>query len=277
MKKYFPQIFKILCVLSPRLAAAWAIKIFATPIRIPRPDSEKEMFESAKKFKLSNGISAFEWGPANAPLVMLIHGWNGRGTQLSPFAKNLIANNFRVVALDGPGHGESPAGPDGMTNPVHYSQFIIDAQRELDASGAHCVIAHSFGGGCSALAARRGLKTKSLVLVASPAFNERVVDFFANGIGIDEKTKVLFIKRIISLTKMHPKEINIGLIGRELNLPLLIVHDRNDSAVDYQSATSIKDLWPGSKLLTTEGLGHRRIMKDQKVLKEVSDFISSIS
>lgn len=276
MKKHFPKIFKILCPLSPKLASALALKIFATPQRIPRPDSEKEMFESSRKFTLKNGIAAFEWGEASGPLVMLIHGWNGRGTQLSPFAKNLIQNKFRVVALDGPGHGDSPPGPDGMTNPVHFAQFIIDAQKELDPQGAHSVIAHSFGGGCSVLAAQRGLKTKSLVLVASPAFYERVVDFFAKGLGLDDKTKEKFIARIIKITNLHPREINIGMIGKTLQLPLFIVHDKDDNAVDYASATAIHEQWPGSKLLPTEGLGHRRIMKDQNVLREVSDFISSI-
>lgn len=275
MKKHLPKIFKLISAISPKLAARFALKVFATPTRIARPESEREMFERARVFKLSTGIVAFEWGNPEGPLVMLVHGWNGRGTQLSPFAKAL-EKNFRIVALDGPGHGESPAGPKGMTNPVHYAQFIIDSQNELDPRGAASVIAHSFGGGCSVLAASRGLKTKSLVLVASPAFYDRVVDFFAKGLQLSDKAKDFFIENIIAITHLHPRELNIGLIGSKLNLPLLVVHDKGDNAVDYLSAEAIHKAWPGSKLLTTEGLGHRRILKDAKVVSETAEFIASL-
>lgn len=40
------------------------------------------------------------------------------------------------------------------------------------------------------IAASRGLKTKSLVLVASPAFYDRVVEFFSNSLGLKAKSKI---------------------------------------------------------------------------------------
>ncbi len=264
-----------LSMVAPKLAAQIAIKAFATPTRIPRPESEMEVFRLSKKFTLSTGIAAFEWGDPSAPLVMLVHGWNGRGTQIAAFANLLVEKKFRVVALDGPGHGASPAGPNGMTNPAHYAKFINDSQKELAPNGAHAIIAHSFGGGCAVLAAQRGLDVKKIILVASPAFYERVVDFFASSFGLKEKAKAEFIKLIVKIAGIHPTELDIGVIGSKLNKPCLIVHDTGDNAVNYLSATAIHQAWPGSKLLTTEGLGHRRILKDSKVIAEVSDFIEA--
>lgn len=275
MKKHLPTILKYFSRVFPRLASLWAIKIFATPIRIPRPESERAMYETSRKYFLSNGIAAFEWGDPNAPLVMLIHGWNGRGTQLSAFAKPLL-EKFRVVALDGPGHGNSPAGPRGMTNPSHYANFIIEAQKELDPQGAHSVIAHSFGGGCTVLAASRGLKTKSVVLVASPNFYERVVNFFADGLNLSKKAHEYFFKKVVEIAGLHPRDLVVGVLGAKLNLPCLVVHDKGDNAVNFLSAEAIIETWPGSKLIATEGLGHRRILKDPQVLQEVSDFIGNI-
>lgn len=275
MKKHLPKLIGILSLIAPKLAAKIAIKVFATPTRIPRPESEMEVYRLSKKFTLKSGIAAFEWGDPSAPLIMLVHGWNGRGTQIAAFAQSLVDRNFRVVALDGPGHGISPAGPHGMTNPSHYAQFIIDSQKELDPKGAHAIIAHSFGGGCAVLAAQRGLDVKKIVLIASPAFYERVVDFFASSFGLNHKAKEEFIRLIIKVAGIHPKELNIGTIGSQLNKPCLVVHDTGDNAVNYHSATAIIEAWPGSKLLTTEGLGHRRILKDSKVIAEVSDFISA--
>jgi len=36
----------------------------------------------------------------------------------------------------------------------------------------------------------------------------------------------------------------------------------------------MNEAWPGSVLLKTEGLGHRRILKDPKVISAVVNFIA---
>ena len=274
MKKHLPTLLAFLSGFAPKLAAKIAFKMFATPVRVPRPESEMQMFHLSKQYFLKNGIAAFEWGEASSPLVLLIHGWNGRGTQISAFAKSLVEKNFRVVALDGPGHGNSPGQ---ITTPTHYAQFIIDAQKELAPAGAHAVIAHSFGGGCSVLAATRGLNVKGLVLVASPAFYEKVVAFFGKNFGLNKSSQAAFEELITKAANMQPQELNVGKIGATLKIPGLIVHDVDDNAVTFMSAEAIVSAWPEARLIKTEGLGHRRILKDQKVIAEVADFIGKIS
>lgn len=271
MRKYLPTLIGPLSKVLPRLSARVALHFFAPPTRIPRPESEKVWYEQSKKYFLKSGIAAFEWGEENKPLVMLIHGWNGRGTQIASFAFPLVERGFRVVALDGPGHGDSPGK---MTNPSHFAKFIEDSQKELSSKGAHAVIAHSFGGGCSVLAASRGLKTKKIVLVASPAFYDRVVQFFARSIHLSEEAEMHFTNLVAQVAGLHPKELNIGQIGKNLNIPAMIVHDVNDSAVNFMSAMAINEAWPDSVLLKTEGLGHRRILKDANVINEVCAFIA---
>ncbi len=276
MKKYLPKLIAILSFFAPALAARIAIKMFATPTRIPRPESEMAVFKTSKKYLLSNGIAAFEWGNPTHPLVMLIHGWNGRGTQIGAFSTRLVELGFRVVALDGPGHGVSPDGPNGMTNPGHYAEFIINAQKELDSTGAHAVIAHSFGGGCSVLAAKRGLKVKGMVLVGTPNFYERVVTFFGKSFGLNEKGLEHFFKLVTKIAGLKPSELVTGEIGNSLNLPCLVVHDQDDNAVNIVAGETIHEQWKGSKIIKTSGLGHRRILKDPKVIAEVCDFIKAI-
>lgn len=277
MKKHLPKFIALLSSFAPDLAAQIAIKMFATPTRIPRPESEMAVYGTSKKYFLKNGIAAFEWGNPTAPLVMLIHGWNGRGTQIGAFSTKLVELGFRVVALDGPGHGISPDGPNGMTNPGHYADFIINAQKELDPNGAHAVIAHSFGGGCSVLAAQRGFKVKAMVLVGTPNFYERVVTFFGKSFGLNEKGLACFFERVTKIAGLKPSELVTGEIGNTLNLPCFVVHDTDDNAVNIAAGESIHQQWKGSKMLKTSGLGHRRILKDPKVIAEVCDFIKAIA
>jgi pimeloyl-ACP methyl ester carboxylesterase len=257
MRKKLPLILEKISGLAPWISAKVAFHYFATPIRTPRPVSEKLWHETAKKYFLKN------------------HGWNGRGTQIASFASSLVDKNFRVIALDGPGHGDSSGT---KTNPAHFAQFIIDAQKELISNlTSQAIIAHSFGGGCAVLAASRGLKTKGLVLIASPAFYDRVVHFFARSMKLKAKSEKIFYQLVTRASGLDHKELNIGVIGAKLNLPVLIVHDEEDNAVDYLSAKSIHDTWPGSKLLTTQNLGHRRILKDKNVIANVTNFIVTLS
>src|SRR5687767_6768036 len=45
------------------------------------------------------------WG--SGPVVYLVHGWGGRGSQLAPYVEPLTATGHRVVLFDAPAHGDS--------------------------------------------------------------------------------------------------------------------------------------------------------------------------
>lgn len=76
---------------------------------------------------------------------------------------------------------------------------------------------------------------------------------------------------------LHPRDLNIGLLGPKLSQAALIVHDEDDKAVDYLSAEAIVKAWPQCQLFTTKGLGHRRILKDREVIQRVTLFISNLT
>ncbi|MFS4459714.1 alpha/beta fold hydrolase [Bdellovibrio sp. HCB2-146] len=253
----------------PRVAAKWAEDLFLTPVRVPRPESEKAYFDSAKKYFLKNGIAAYEWGPASGQLVVLVHGWSGRGTQMGAFAEPLVQRGFRVIALDGPAHGSSLGE---QTNVGAYAQFLIDAQRELGPFKA--VIAHSFGAGCSVVSVSRGLKAEKLVLVAGPSRYAVVVGHFTKMIGLSAAATKIFNKNLAKKVGMKAEDLNIGNIGNSIHVQAMIVHDREDKEVTFASAEDMKQSWPHVRLLATQGLGHRRILKDKNVTEQVAQFIS---
>jgi len=115
--------------LSWVLPSSWAERaenIFLTPSRVPRPVSEKAWFESSRKRILSGGIASFEWGPSSGPIVAPVHGWSGRGTQMGAFAAPLVERGYRVIAFDGPAHGDSAGA---QTNVGEYANFLIRMQQ----------------------------------------------------------------------------------------------------------------------------------------------------
>lgn len=258
----------LLSWIIPRVTARWAETLFLTPERTPRPASEADYFNSAKKYKIQNRIAAFEWGEASHPLVILLHGWSGRGTQMAAFATPLVEKGFRVVGLDGPAHGDSTGD---RTHVGEYSQFLIDIQKELGPYRA--IIAHSFGAGCSVLAATCGLLVDKLILVAGPSRYELVVQSYLDAIKLSPKSQMHFIDDLAELVKLRVSEMNVGKLGQTLAIPAMIVHDKDDKEVNIRAAEEIKSNWPNAELLVTSGLGHRRVLRDPKVVASVVDFI----
>ena len=66
------------------------------------------------------------------------------------------------------------------------------------------------------------------------------------------------------------------LAGRVEPVPLLIVHDRRDRETSYDDSVELAQTWAGpARLISTDGLGHRRILSDQQVVDEVVRFVSA--
>ncbi len=259
---------RLISWVAPKRGAEWAAEIFETPVYYERPESEKSWYESAKKSLIGDGIPAYEWGPSEGPLVVLLHGWSGRGTQMGFFAGPLVEKGFRVVALDGPAHGEKFGG---RTNVGEYARYLLRAQKDLGPFRA--VIAHSLGAGCAVIASSWGLKVEKLVLIAGPSRYELVVQNFLNMINISPKAQRIFFQELEKRVGVSASELNVGLMGRELGIPALIVHDVHDKAVRFKAALEIKQNWPEIEIFETKGLGHRRVLRDPEVLKIVLQFV----
>ena len=54
---------------------------------------------------------------------------------------------------------------------------------------------------------------------------------------------------------------------------LLVFHDHDDREVPFAHGDRLAATWPDAELRTTEGLGHRRILRDPDVLAEAVAFV----
>src|ERR1043166_8169499 len=103
---------------SEDLGTLVAERLFTSPRRHPRPDREAHVLAMGRRFDLDvtlrsprwhgehRRLAAWRWG--HGPTVLLVHGWEGRGSQLGAFVEPLVAAGLSVVAFDAPGHGDSP-------------------------------------------------------------------------------------------------------------------------------------------------------------------------
>ena len=117
-------------------------------------------------------LRLYEWGDPEAPPVVLCHGYwdNAHGFDL---LAPLLAEHYRVVALDTRGHGES-----AWVDNYDYSHMVYDLVHILEhvarRHAAH-VIGHSFSG---------GVATRATCI--APQLVEKLVDIEGFGPGTAE-------------------------------------------------------------------------------------------
>lgn len=118
------------------------------------------------------------------PAIMLLHGWEGRASDLAAFASPLLKAGYTVLAMDLPAHGAS-AG--------QYSSIPQSARALREALGSlYAVVAHSMGAAILTEALYAGLAVQRAVLISAPAYYESYARSFAATAGLDaEGTEVM--------------------------------------------------------------------------------------
>ena len=64
---------------------------------------------------------------------------------------------------------------------------------------------------------------------------------------------------------------------KQLPIPIHIIHDENDYEVPISYAHDLHKVSKNASLLLTQGLGHRRILRNQDVIDKVLTFINNHS
>jgi pimeloyl-ACP methyl ester carboxylesterase len=207
--------------------------------------------------------------------VYLMHGWGGRGSQFGAMVEPLLESGHRVVMLDAPAHGDSDHGPAGprRTNGLEFA-------KALDAvfcrfGPAEAVIAHSLGTIATYLALRFGwLGTKRLVLIAPMVESQSLFNQFQAALGFGERTRRAFDRSILGWVGIPVAEFDARFQAAHVDpVPTLVITDRGDRQTPYRDVVDFAESID-APLVTTEGLGHRKILRDRDVIACVVGFLS---
>jgi pimeloyl-ACP methyl ester carboxylesterase len=111
------------------------------------------------------------------------------------------------------------------------------------------------------------------VLLAPPADVYLFSHAFAEHLRIPTRTRTRMRSNLESRLRIRWDELHIPTLARTMSTPVLIVHDRRDGDVPYQHGVEIANAWPRAELMSTEGLGHRAILRDREVVQRTVDFL----
>jgi len=271
--KFFQLGFSIGGRLSPRIASHFAYEMWMTSPRFKTPASEQTALESAvvEFHQIENHkIVSYVWDKSNTrATVLLVHGWSGRGTQLGAFIQPLLAAGYRVLSFDAPAHGQS----SGKQTTIYEIAKVILALQNLYGE-FDSVITHSFGGPCTALAVQKGLKVNNFVAICPPATIIGLVKNFIRTLHITEKTAKQLIKRI---EKNFGRDIWTQLAMTKtvttIDVPGFVIHDSHDTDIPWEEGQAVAYAWNNAPFKITNGLGHRRILRDKDTINSAIEFI----
>jgi len=252
---------------APRLTSVVAAELFRTTHRSsPRP-GEREVLESATASRIA-GMQVWSWG--EGPIVLLVHGWNGRSTQLGGFVSPLVARGHRVVAFDALGHGDSDGTKSSLPELANCIRQVVD-----ELGGVYAIVAHSLGGAATTYALAYGLDAERVVFISPPADPREFLKMFAAALGINDDVRERVRQRLERRLGVPMEQMRAKALAPRMEIPLLVVHDRDDKEVPYSVGRRIASQWPGAELIITEGLGHQRILGDPNVRDAAVRFVDA--
>jgi pimeloyl-ACP methyl ester carboxylesterase len=264
----------ILQTIYPKWAARFATKLFITPLKHKIPKRELKMDTHSKQSilfipKIKKSIVVYEYGSFDKK-VLLVHGWSGRGTQLFKCADALLEKGFKVISFDAPAHGKSGSSTTIMPE---FIACILEIQKQFGSF--EFAVGHSLGGMSIINAVKRGLIIKKAVIIGSGDIIQDIIERFVAAIQLQPKIALMMKNQFEFENGESMENYATSIAAKEVTIPVLIVHDKDDVEVPVSCAENIHHHLKNSTLLITERLGHRKILGNERVIQQLLLFLEN--
>jgi pimeloyl-ACP methyl ester carboxylesterase len=156
---------------------------------------------------------------------------------------------------------------------------MVDFARAIEAIAQeagpfHAAVTHSLGGAAVAFALHHGFRLPRAVFISPPARPVDWAQVFAERLGVTDDVMSLMRRRAEKRLGVSWSDLDIPSFAGGLTTELLVVHDRDDAEVRWSDGAQLARAWPGAQLVTTSGLGHRRILRAPEVVAQVVAFLA---
>ena len=247
--------------MAPATTVEAAFEFFTRPRRHQRTDAERVLLAQAERSLVSDGVEQLAiWSWGAGPIVLMVHGWEGRGSQFHAFVPPLLERGFRAVAIDAPAHGDSSGT---ATSIPHIAAALLTVAGAIGKIAA--LIGHSGGSAASVYAFTGGLTVSTSAHLAGPCSFERGVERFCSAVGLGNHDRAEFRRRVEDFIGMQLCDTDLAKLSLPGH-PALLLHDPTDREVPFAEAELLAAAWPTATLTSIEGVGHRRIMQSDAAI-----------
>jgi esterase/lipase len=254
----------------PGLLSPLYIQMFMRPPVRARHRKEDDLLRNMKRKTMSFGkfkIRIYEWKALEqAPWVVLVHGWQSRGTALRHFVPVLHELGYNVVAFDGPAHGESTGSKNNLILMSQVLHQVMDQYEEVRG-----VIGHSFGGAASSYLLSNKLSGQTLdflTFIATPTSIERIFQEFFDIVGAPINLQRHIIDDLQKQFELELDDVDTDKTVRRVKTRQgVVIHDEQDRIVLPRNAEALLEARPDFTWLKPIGLGHFLPVKNKKVIE----------
>jgi pimeloyl-ACP methyl ester carboxylesterase len=279
--------FSTASMFAPAFTADIAFRLFCTPRAAGGLSREQKKLAGQAEVRLASSdalrlpfgtgeIQTYHFrAPASGPrrgTVVLVHGWTSAARYMLSFVDPLLLSGFDVVCFDLPAHGKSTGGSTNLRECAHALELVIERFPKV-----YGIVAHSFGGPVTALALEENVAScvdiQKIVLLASPNAAADCVRDFGGMLGLSPEAQKGFEIEFENLCACPLGEFTGSNYFGRINLPLLVVHSKDDTEVPYAHGLAYRSL-PLCQFVPLTSVGHRDILSSPKVVRCVSRFLA---
>lgn len=259
-----------LSYVSPATTGRLGFKLFCYPVRLKLKPHQHEFLETAEKFSFdykNKPVQGYRWG--NGPKkILFVHGWQSHSFRWKNYIQALSKEEYTLYALDAPGHGLSAGS---YLSVPHYSDML---QQFISSTGKmDTVVSHSIGSFSMmhALYLNPSLAVERLVVMGAPGEADDFIQLYQQTLQISERALQQMLKHFEKVAQKPVSYFSSSRFAPSLQLPGLIIHDREDAEAPYAYAVQTHKAWKNSQLLTTQGFTHN--LRSPEVVEAVVKYI----
>ncbi len=264
----------ILAVLSRRKAAKEAFKLFCTPYRKPKHRTPP-IFDVAEKLSFvleRKVVRGYRWNHSSAKKVAIVHGFESFSNNFDRYISLLVKKGVEVIAFDAPAHGRSEGRQVNLPMYVAMLQKVNELYGPIDA-----FLGHSFGG----QAITHFMETipdnerMKAVLIAPATETKTSIDLMFQFLQLGADVRKEFDQLIYEKGGVWPEHYSVVRTLKHIKGKILWFHDEDDELTPLKDALRARDAGHENlEFVITRGLGHRKIYRENKVVKRAVEFLT---
>lgn len=265
-------IFPYLEKFAPSLAKAIAVRLFLTPVRSPFKREEREIIRTYTLSELRvQGRKVIYYTKGEGPTLILLHGWSGRAMQFRKMAAFLVESGFKVVMIDAPGHGLSEGKRSTIFQFAAAFEAVLNKEMNVKA-----VIAHSLGAAAVSYSASKGTKIPAFIVLGAPVIAQDILQSFSDTINASSLIHDAIRDAAIDIYNERFDDVSMQETFKKVDTPVLSLHGKLDRDVPLTHQAYLIKINPSIDHVIYDDLGHRSILKEAAVFKDIVGWLNAV-
>lgn len=262
----------IISTLTPRFSAFLGSSFLMKPYAKRHYEFNIILPNTELNLQTSVGTAHINLFGTGSNVIVVSHGWADSSHAFQQMILALTQQGYRVAAIDHIGHGKSSGSSSHLLSFVETLEILIDHFNE-EKIAVNGIIAHSMGAIATLNLPLHVLKDKKIILISSPVNFFELMFEKVEQVGISRKLLTTVLESISHQYGKTWRQLTTESNREKLSLDVTFIHDNQDRYAPIADVIQFLDK-EKTPLITTEGLGHRKILGDTKVIENITQVLS---